>query len=365
MRFIDLQRQYRRIQDDVKAAIDRVLESSQFILGPEVEAFEEEIAAFVGVKHAVSCASGTDALMLALMAIGVGPGDEVIVPAFTFFATAEVVALLGAKPVFVDIEEDTYNVRVDQVEDAIGPKTKAVIAVSLYGQCAELMELKRLADERGIFLIEDAAQSLGAEHRGFKSCSIAHISATSFFPAKPLGCYGDGGCVFTNDDGIADRLRALRNHGQVKRYLHKYIGLNSRLDAVQAAILRVKLKIFPQEIELRQIAAGRYDSLLREKGIDPPMVRDYNLSVYAQYTVRVPNRDRVAEFLNANGIPTAVHYPVPVPYQEAFAGLGHAKGDFPVAERAAQEVLSLPFHPYINIEEQVKVVEALWEALNS
>ena len=363
MEFIDLKRQYKRIEGEVKEAIERVLNSCRFILGPEVEAFEREIAAFVGVSHAVSCSSGTDALLLSLMAIGVGPGDEVIVPAFSFFATAEVVALLGARPVFVDILPDTYNIDPEAVKRAITEKTKAVIAVSLFGQCAELEELLKTANDAGVYLIEDAAQSFGATHRGKKSCSIAHISATSFFPAKPLGCYGDGGCVFTNDDGIAEKLKALRNHGQTARYKHRYIGINGRLDAIQAAILRVKLKIFPQEVELREIAAGRYDALLREKGIDPPVVKDYNTSVYAQYTIRVPNRDRVARYLTENGIPVAVHYPIPLPYQEAFSYLGYREGDFPVSEEASRQVLSIPFHPYINIEEQIRVVEALSEAI--
>ena len=363
MKFIDLSAQYRRMAEAIDGAIKRVLESSQFILGPEVEAFEQEIASYVGVSYAVSCASGTDALMLSLMAIGVGPGDEVIVPAFSFFATAEVVALLGAKPVFVDIEPDTYNIDPVLVRDAITDRTKAIIAVSLYGQCAELLVLKDMAEEHGICLIEDAAQSMGAVHKGLKSCSIAHLSATSFFPAKPLGCYGDGGCVFTDDGDLAFKLRSLRNHGQVERYRHRYIGLNSRLDAIQAAVLREKLKVFPQEVELRQVVAGRYDALFKEKGIEPPKVRDYNISVYAQYTVRVPNRDAVVRFLSDNGIPTAVHYPVPMPYQEAFGYLGYEPGSFPVAERASEEVLSLPFHPYMSIEDQVRVVEALAEAL--
>lgn len=332
-------------------------------MGPEVEAFEEEIAEFVGVSHSISCSSGTDALLLCLMALDVGPGDEVIVPAFTFFATAEVVALLGATPVFVDILPDTYNIDPEKVKDAITYNTKAVIAVSLYGQCAELDELMNICGSKGIYLIEDAAQSLGAEHKGRKSCSIAHLSATSFFPAKPLGCYGDGGCIFTNSDTLAEKIRSLRNHGQVKRYVHKYIGINGRLDAMQAAILREKLKIYPEEIELRQVVAGRYDALLKEKGIEPPVVKDYNISVYAQYTIKVSNRDKVAQFLNENGIPTSIHYPIPVPYQEAFSYLGYKSGSLPVSETASQQVLSLPFHPYLTVEDQIRVVEALSEAL--
>ncbi len=363
MEFIDLKRQYRRLKEEIDQAVMRVLSSGRFVMGPEVEAFEAEMAEFVGVPYAISCSSGTDALLLCLMAIGVGAGDEVIVPAFTFFATAEVVALLGARPVFVDIEPDTYNMDPALVRNAITERTKAVVAVSLYGQCAELEELMGIAEDAGIYLIEDAAQSLGAKHRGRNSGSIAHLSATSFFPAKPLGCYGDGGCVFTSDPRLAERIKALRNHGQTERYVHEFIGINGRLDAIQAAILREKLRVFPQEIELRQIAAGRYDALLKEKGIEPPVVRDYNLSVYAQYTIRVPERDRVAQFLEENGIPTAVHYPMPVPRQRAFSHLGHRSGDFPEAERASREVLSLPFHPYINMEEQVRVVEALAEAI--
>ncbi len=363
MEFIDLKRQYRRIEKEIGEAIRRVLESSRFILGEEVEAFEEEIARFVGVPYAISCSSGTDALLLALMAVGVHSGDEVIVPAFTFFATAEVVALLGAKPVFVDILPDTYNIDPEKVEEAITSRTKAIIAVSLYGQCADFDELLDIADRKGLWLIEDAAQSLGAKYKGRNSCSIAHVSATSFFPAKPLGCYGDGGCVFTADESIAFKIKALRNHGQVERYRHKFIGINGRLDALQAAVLREKLKIFPEEIELRQVVAGRYDVLLKEKGIEPPVIRNYNFSVYAQYTVKVPNRNAVSRYLQREGIPTAVHYPIPIPYQEAFSHFGYEWGSFPEAERASKEVLSLPFHPYINMEEQIKVVEALAEAV--
>lgn len=363
MEFIDLGRQYRRMKEEINEAIRRVLESSRFILGEEVEKFEKELADFCKVKRAVTCASGTDGLLLALMALGIGPGDEVIVPAFTFFATAEVVALIGAKPVFVDIDPLTYNINPYLIEDKITEKTKAIIAVSLFGQCADFDSLMSLATRYNIFLIEDAAQSFGALYKERPSCSIAHISVTSFFPAKPLGAYGDGGAVFTNDDRIAEILYALRNHGQVGRYEHHYIGLNSRLDAIQAAILRVKLKYFKEEIELRQIAADRYGVLLKEIGVDPPYVAPYNISVYAQYTIRVRNREAVIEKLKAFGIPTAVHYPLPVPYQKAFSYLSYKLGDFPESERASEEVLSLPFHPYITIEEQMRVVYALKEAL--
>lgn len=363
MEFIDLKKQYRRMEKEIDEAVKRVLDSCRFILGPEVEALEEELSGFCGAGFCVTTSSGTDALLLSLMCLGVGEGDEVIVPAFTFFATAEVVALLGAKPVFVDVDYRTFNVTADAVKEAITGRTKAVIVVSLYGQCPDFDSIMAVAEESGVYVIEDAAQSFGAEYKGKKSCSIAHLSTTSFFPAKPLGAYGDGGAVFTDNEDFYRKLLALRNHGQVERYRHRYIGINGRLDAVQAAVLRVKLKYFPQEIELRQVAAGRYDALLEEAGIEPPYVEPHNLSVYAQYTVKLKDRDKVAEFLNRNGIPTAVHYPIPLPYQEAFSCLGHREGEFPVSERLSSEVLSLPFHPYITIEEQVRVVEALKEAL--
>ncbi|MGB9668077.1 MAG: DegT/DnrJ/EryC1/StrS family aminotransferase [Thermosulfidibacteraceae bacterium] len=363
MEFIDLKRQYRRMEKEIKEAVEKVLESGRFILGEEVELFERELAEFLGVKYAITCGSGTDGLMLALMAIGVGSGDEVIVPAFTFFATAEVVALLGAKPVFVDIDPATYNIDPSLIERSIGKRTKAIIAVSLYGQCPDLDPIMELAEKFGIFVIEDAAQSFGATYKGRKSCSIAHISVTSFFPAKPLGAYGDGGAVFTDDEEIAIKIKALRNHGQIARYDHRYIGLNSRLDTIQAAVLRVKLRYFEEEVDLRQVVAGRYDSLLREIGIEPPYVADYNTSVYAQYTIRIKDRDRVVEKLSKFGIPTAVHYPKPLPYQPAFGYLGYVEGSFPESERASREVISLPFHPYIGIDEQYRVVEALKEVL--
>ena len=364
MEFIDLKRQYRRMEREIKQAIERVLESSRYILGPEVQSLEKELAEFVGVNHCVTTSSGTDAILLSLMALGVKAGDEVIVPAFTFFATAEMVVLIGAKPVFVDVDEKTFNIIPEQIEKAITSNTKAIIVVSLYGQCPDFDSIMQISEKYGIPVIEDAAQSFGAEYKGRKSCSITHLSITSFFPAKPLGCYGDGGAVFTNDDRLYEKLLALRNHGQVERYKHEYIGINGRLDAIQAAILKVKLKYFPQEIELRQIAAGRYDCLLREIGIDPPYIEPYNLSVYAQYTVKLENRDKIANFLNKNGIPTAVHYPIPLPYQEALKFLGYKWGDFPVSEKLSEQVLSLPFSPYITIEEQIKVVEALKEAIS-
>ncbi len=364
MEFIDLKRQYKRMREEIDETIKKVLSSCRFILGPEVEALEKELSEFVGVKFCVSTSSGTDALLLSLMCLGIREGDEVIVPAFTFFATAEVVALLGAKPVFVDVDYKTFNVTSDAIKRAITDKTKAIIVVSLYGQCPDFDSIMSLAKAHKIPVIEDAAQSFGAEYKGRKSCSIADLSITSFFPAKPLGAYGDGGAVFTNDEFFYHKLLALRNHGQVGRYRHKYIGINGRLDALQAAILRVKLKYFPQEVELRQIAAGRYDALLKEAKIEPPYVEPYNLSVYAQYTIKIENRDGVSAFLNKNGIPTAIHYPLPLPYQEAFANLGYKWGDFPVSERLSKEVLSLPFHPYITIEEQIKVVEALKEAIS-
>src|SRR5690554_5780605 len=315
MQFIDLAAQQARIKQKIDANIQKVLAHGQYILGPEVSELEEKLAAFTGAKHCISVANGTDALQIAQMAfgIGIGPGDEVITPGFTYIATAETVALLGAKPVYVDVCPKTYNLDPQKLEAAITPKTKAIIPVSLYGQCADFDAINAIANKYGIPVIEDAAQSFDASYKGKKSCNLTTVACTSFFPSKPLGCYGDGGAIFTNDDELAVVLRQIARHGQDRRYHHIRVGVNSRLDTLQAAILLPKLEIFAEEIQLRNQVASNYTQLLNEAGVDTtPFIEEHNISAWAQYTVRVKNRDAVQQKLQEAGIPTAVHYPIPL-----------------------------------------------------
>lgn len=355
--FIDLKTQQARLKTRIDAGIAGVLAHGQYILGPEVGELENKLAAFVGVKHCISVANGTDALQIALMAIGVGPGDEVITPGFTYIATAETVALLGAKPVYVDIDPHTYNLDPALLKAAITPKTRAIIPVSLYGQCADFDPINAIASEHGITVIEDAAQSFGATYKGRRSCGLTQIACTSFFPSKPLGCYGDGGALFTNDDELAVVLRQIARHGQDRRYHHIRVGVNSRLDTLQAAILLPKLEIFAEELELRQAAASRYDQLLQAQGITTtPVVKAHNTSAWAQYSVRVSGREQVQHHLQQAGVPTAVHYPIPLNRQPAVAD---ASAQLPVGDRVASEVMSLPMHPYLDEATQVLVVNAL------
>ncbi len=356
MEFIDLQAQYRRLKADIDAGIARVLEHGRFILGPEVGELEEKLAAFVGAKHCLTVANGTDALQIAQMALGIGPGDEVITPGFTYIATAETVALLGAKPVYVDIDEATYNLDPTLLEAAITPRTRAIIPVSLYGQCADYDAINSIAAHHGIPVIEDAAQSFGATYKGRTSCNLTDIACASFFPSKPLGCYGDGGAIFTSNDELATVMRQIARHGQDRRYHHIRVGVNSRLDTLQAAILLPKLAALPDEIELRQRLAGHYAVFLREAGLKPPVVLPHNISVFAQYTVRVQNRAAVQGRLKSAGIPTAVHYPIPLNRQPAVAD---DAANLPVGDRVASEVLSLPMHPDLTAESQARVVMTL------
>ena len=358
MEFVDLQAQYRAYQAELETAIGQVLASSRFINGPQVGELEKKLAEFVGRRQAVACASGTDALQLALLALGIGPGDEVITTPFTFIATAETIALCGAKPVFVDIEERTFNLDPEKLAAALTPRSKAIIAVDLYGHPAAYDEISAFASEHGLRLIEDAAQSLGADYRGRRCGSFGDLAATSFFPAKPLGCYGDGGMLFTDDEELAGKLRSLRNHGQKKRYYHELIGCNSRLDTLQAAVLLVKLEHFPEEIDRRNRVAGNYSRALGED-FTIPVVEEGCRSVFAQYTLRSRRREAVLAGLGEAGIPYAIHYPVPLHLQPAFAGLGYAAGAFPVAERAAAEVFSLPMHPFLDFETQSRIIETL------
>ncbi|MDH1535209.1 DegT/DnrJ/EryC1/StrS family aminotransferase [Pseudomonas chengduensis] len=358
--FIDLKTQQALIKDKIDANIQRVLAHGQYILGPEVAELEEKLAAFVGAKYCISVANGTDALQIAQMALGIGPGDEVITPGFTYIATAETVALLGAKPVYVDVDPRTYNLDPHLLEAAITPRTKAIIPVSLYGQCADFDAINAIAARHGIPVIEDAAQSFGATYKGKRSCNLTTIACTSFFPSKPLGCYGDGGAIFTNDDELAKVMRQIARHGQDRRYHHIRVGVNSRLDTLQAAILLPKLEIFPHELERREQVAQGYGRLLGDAGIAAPFVETHNCSAWAQYTVQLAGRDKVQESLKAAGIPTAVHYPIPLNRQPA------VKDDAAcllVGDAIAERVMSLPMHPYLDLAQQVIITQSLKESL--
>ncbi len=359
MEFIDLKAQYRRLQPEIARAIQGVLDHGQYVLGPEVAQLEDQLAQRVGVAHCIGVGSGTDALILALLALEIGPGDEVITSAFSFIATGEAIALLGAKPVFVDIDLNTYLMDPAAVEAAISSRTRAILAVSLFGQCADLGTLDAIARRHHLALIEDGAQSFGATHRGHPSCGLSTIGCTSFFPAKPLGAYGEGGACFTNDDALAQRIRQLRNHGQDRPYHHVQIGINGRLDTLQAAVLGVKLRIFDEEIAARERVAARYGELLRDLPCACPKVAPHNTSVFAQYSLRVPHRDRLRDHLARQGIPTAIHYPRPLPHQPVFARFGPAPGALPRAEQVAREILSLPMHPYLTPEAQDRIAAAV------
>jgi UDP-2-acetamido-2-deoxy-ribo-hexuluronate aminotransferase len=355
--FIDLKTQQARIKDRLDAGIARVLAHGQYILGPEVGELEEKLAAYAGVAHCISVANGTDALQIAQMALGIGRGDEVITPGFSYIATAETTALLGARPAYVDIDPRTYNLDPALLEAAITPRTKAIIPVSLYGQCADFDAIDTIAAKHGIPVIEDAAQSFGASYKGRKSCNLSIVACTSFFPSKPLGCYGDGGAIFTNDAELAKVVRQIARHGQDRRYHHIRIGVNSRLDTVQAAILLAKLEILDDEIALRQQAAQTYDRLLAEiDGVVAPMIESHNTSTWAQYTVRVRDRDAVQAHLKKAGIPTAVHYPIPLNRQPALAD-GSVR--LKVGDQAAEQVMSLPMSPYLDASQQDFIVASL------
>jgi UDP-2-acetamido-2-deoxy-ribo-hexuluronate aminotransferase len=355
--FIDLKAQQARIKAQIDIAIARVLAHGQYILGPEVAELEEKLAAYTGARHCITVANGTDALQIAQMALGISPGDEVITPGFTYIATAETVALLGAKPVYVDIDPRTYNLDPEKLQAAITVRTKAIIPVSLYGQCADFDAINTIAAKYGIPVIEDAAQSFGASYKGRKSCNLSTIACASFFPSKPLGCYGDGGAIFTSDDELAKVMRQIARHGQDRRYHHIRVGVNSRLDTIQAAILLPKLAIFDNEIAQRQQVADRYRALLRQAGNQTaPYIEPHNTSVYAQYTICVNNRQALQEKLKAAGVPTVVHYPIPLNKQPAVAD---AAAQLPVGDAVAGQVLSLPMHPYLSQADQKTIVAGL------
>jgi dTDP-4-amino-4,6-dideoxygalactose transaminase len=361
IQMVDVLGQYQHIKADVDAAIQRVLSSGQFILGKEVGELERHIAAYLGLSEAVGCASGTDALQIALMAMGIGRGDEVITTPFTFVATAEVIGLLGAKPVYVDIDPRTMNIDAGLIEDAITQRTRAIIPVHLYGQPAEMDPIMDIARRRNLRVIEDCAQALGASYRGRKVCAFGDVGCISFFPSKNLGAFGDAGMVVTNDKDLAARMRIIAAHGSRVRYYHEVLGINSRLDTLQAAILLVKAKYLDQWNRARRKAAEQYTGLLEGTPVVTPTVLPYVEHIFHQYTLRVPQRDALDAFLKERGIPHAVYYPVPLHLQDAFAMSGNVKGDFPVTEKAAGEVLSLPMHTELTDEHLTHITATIKE----
>jgi UDP-2-acetamido-2-deoxy-ribo-hexuluronate aminotransferase len=358
MEFIDLQTQYRLYKTSIDQRIQQVLEHGRFIMGPEIAEVEEKLAAYVGVQHALTVASGTDSLEIALRALGIQAGDEVITVPFTWISTAEAICLVGAAPVFVDIEPVGFNIDVELVEAAITPRTKALLPVSLFGQMPDYDRLNAIAARHGLAVIEDAAQSFGATQHGRKSCAVTSIASTSFFPAKPFGCYGDGGALFTDDDALAERMRAIRTHGGMQRHHHPLLGMNGRFDTLQAAVLLAKWPHFPEELEARARIGARYSDGLRDV-CQVPEIQPGNTHVYAQYTIRTPGREALGQALQQQGIPTAVYYPKCLHEQPVFASAGYTLGDFPVAEQASREVISLPMHPFLSEVDQDRVVEAV------
>lgn len=360
MEFIDLKSQQRRIRESLDRRIAAVLDHGQYIMGPEVTELEERLCQFLGCRHSIGVSSGTDSLLIALMALGIGPGDEVVTVPYTWISTAEVIALIGAKTVFVDIEADTWNLDPAKLAAAITDKTKAIMPVGIYGQTADMTAINRIAAEAGgIPVIEDAAQSFGATHHGKRSGALSLVGSTSFFPSKPLGGYGDGGAIFTDDDELAEKMRWIRVHGQQRKHFHPVVGLNGRLDTIQAAVVLAKLELFEEEIAMRQAVADGYASRLAGSGLTLPRVAEGNTSVYAQYTVLSDDRDALQAKLAAASVPSVPYYAVPLHLQPVFAGLGHAAGDFPVTERIAATGLSLPMSPYVAPEDQDLVAAAI------
>lgn len=360
MQLIDLQAQYQRIKTDVDRRIHGVLDHGRYVNGPEIEELEQCLADYAGVPHCIALSSGTDALLVAMMALDIGPGDEVITTSFTFIATGEMIALLGATPVFVDIDADTYNIDATLVEAAVTERTQAIMPVSLFGQMADMDVINAIGHKHGVPVIEDAAQSFGASFNKTRSCGLSQIAATSFFPAKPLGCYGDGGAAFTTDSELAQRMRELRNHGQTAPYQHPRLGINGRLDTIQAAVLLAKLEVFGDELARRADVAARYQAAL--KGVvKTPHIDARCTSAYAQYTIQVADRERVRERLAEAGIPNAVYYPVPLNRQPPL----YSDVPIPASEAAAERVLSLPMHPYLEPSDQDRVIEALKAAVGN
>ena len=362
MKFIDLNTQYQKLQADINERINKVFAHGQYIKGPEVTELEKRLADFIGVRHCISVANGSDALQIALLALDIKPGDEVITSDFTFVAPAEMAALLGAKVVLVDIDPKTYNMDANLLEQAISAKTKAIIPISLYGQCADFDAINNIAAKYNIPVIEDAAQSFGATYKNRYSGNLSTIACTSFFPSKPLGCYGDGGACFTNNDELAIKMTYIANHGQQGRYDHALLGLNSRLDSIQAAVLLAKLVVFAEELKQRIEIANQYNELLKNH-VKIPYIEPHNTSAYAQYTIECDEREKVQKYLQENDIPTAVHYPRPVHQQPVFVTSCIKSGNLTNSSRAAQRVLSLPFSPYLTEQDLQKVANTLIRAM--
>jgi UDP-2-acetamido-2-deoxy-ribo-hexuluronate aminotransferase len=360
MQFIDLKSRHQLIEGKINARIQKVMKHGQFILGPEVSEVEEKLAQYTGSKHCVTVSSGTDSLLIALMALEVRAGDEVITVPYTWISTAEVISLLGAKPVFVDIRPDTWNMDETQVEASITDKTKAIMPVSIYGQCPDMDAINKIAKKYNLPVIEDAAQSFGATYKDKKSCNLSTIGSTSFFPSKPLGCYGDGGALFTNDGELAEKFRWIRVHGQERKHHHPILGINGRMDTLQAAILLVILEVFPDEVRKREKLGQTYsEGLAYLDGLETPRIGEHNTSVYAQYTILSEQREEIQQSIKEKEIPSVSYYSVPLHLQPVFENLGHKEGDFPVAEKVANQCLSLPMSPYLTQEDQAKVVDEI------
>ena len=358
MNFIDLEQQQNRIKKQIDTNIAKVLAHGRYIMGPEVSELEEQMADYVGVKYCIGVSSGTDALLIAMMALEIGPGDEVITTPFTFIATSEMIKLLGAKPVFVDIDPQTYNIDPEKISSAITDNTKLILPVSLYGQCADMDAINTIAKQHNLPVLEDGAQSFGATYKGRKSCNLSTVGCTSFFPSKPLGCYGDGGAIFTNDDVLAKVMCEIRVHGQDKRYSHPRLGINGRLDTIQAAVLLAKFEIFPDEVMQRDRVGRQYTTSINamQSTIVAPQIRSNCTTVYAQYSIMANNREQLIAKLNKMNIPTAVHYPVPLHLQPPFY---NNQLNLPVVEDVATKIVSLPMHPYLSTEDIEKVSRAL------
>jgi UDP-2-acetamido-2-deoxy-ribo-hexuluronate aminotransferase len=349
--FANLRYQHNLYKQEIESAVTDVMRQCNFIMGEPVKTLEKNLEEFTGAKHAITCSSGTDALLLAMMALDIEPDDEIITTPFTFIATAETIAFLKAKPVFVDIDEKTYNIDPSKIEQKITDKTKAIMPVSLYGQPPNLDDIQVIADKHNLKVIIDGAQSFGSTYKGKTDSNLGDISTTSFFPAKPLGCYGDGGAIFTNDDALAEKMRSLRVHGQSKSYHHLHIGCGGRMDTLQCAIVDIKLKHYKKDLALRQEVAQKYTKTLANKDLILPFIDENSRSVFAQYSIRVKNRDELQAKLKEQGIPTAVHYPMPLHLQECFRYLGYKKGEFPISEIVSNEIMSLPMNPYVSDEE--------------
>ena len=362
MEFIDLKKQQSHIRSEIDFSIKKVLDHGKYILGPEVFELEKKLAEYVGVNHCITVSSGTDALLISMMALGIKSGDEVITTPFTFIAAVEAIKLLGAKPVYVDIDDNSYNISSEKIESSITEKTKLILPVSLFGQCADMDPINRISKKYNLPVLEDGAQSFGATYKGRKSCSMSTIGCTSFFPSKPLGCYGDGGAIFTNDDELASKMRSIRVHGQTARYHHSYLGLNGRLDTIQAAILLIKFKIFNNEILLRNEVADFYTKELNRTnlGIETPSITNGNVSVYAQYAILVNNREELISVLKKNKIPTVIHYPIPAHMQNEYRD---KKLKLPVSEYVAEKILCIPMHPYLQKNEQDLIIKSIVNAL--